>query len=423
MAIRNSVFAKLVTIMIVMALLLMFLVSAFFVQIVTPSLNGPFQQMRNEYARLLAATSPGLDSARRMAARLDVDLRYEGPDGAWSTYEELPTIAEVRDGGLRHSRHFLPRRDYQLVPAPSGGTYLLAWKVGNRMVEAHLVLFAMLLIVMALVIVTAHLTLRALLRPLRALNDAVTHLGAGQLDVRIPGGTGDEFGRLSDAFNLMVGRVRGMIHARDQLLVDVSHELRSPITRMKVALELLPNHEQRARLAGDVAEMEHMVTELLELERLQARHGVAPVRQDLMPILREVAGKMSDRPPGVCVVSAAEQVVLDVDGDKVRTVLRNLLENAIKYSLADSRPVELSVARTAAGVVVRVTDDGVGIPESAVERVFEPFYRVDPSRSKGTGGYGLGLSICKRVMEAHGGAIAVERGAGRGTSFVLTFPA
>ena len=114
--------------------------------------------------------------------------------------------------------------------------------------------------------------------------------------------------------------------------------------------------------------------------------------------------------------------MLDIDGDKIRTVLRNLLENAIKYSAADSRPVELSAVETAAGVIVRVTDSGVGIPAGDAERVFEPFFRVDPSRSKQTGGYGLGLSICKRVMEAHGGTIAMERLSPRGTAFVLTFP-
>lgn len=294
--------------------------------------------------------------------------------------------------------------------------------LGPHAVAAHEAMFAAVLAVMLAVIISAHVVLRRLLDPLRELNTVVAQLGAGQLDVRLPAQGNDEFGQLAAAFNHMAVRVREMIRSRDQLLVDVSHELRSPLTRMKVALELPSGEVQRGRLVEDVAEMERMVSELLELERLRTGRGVNLVRQDLVPILRDVASRYADRPPGVCVVSSAEQILIDVDADKIRTVLGNLLENAIKYSLSDSRPVEVRAATAPDGVIVRVTDDGVGIPAADADRVFEPFFRVDPSRSKRTGGYGLGLSICKRVMEAHGGTIAVEARAPRGTVFVLGFP-
>lgn len=287
---------------------------------------------------------------------------------------------------------------------------------------AHEGLLVLFLLVVLAIVVSAHLMLRHLLRPLRELNDAVTRLGAGELDVQVRRTTVDEFGRLTDAFNEMVSRVREMINARDQLLIGVSHELRSPLTRMKVALELMPNDEQRARLTADVAEMERMVAELLELERLRAGAGIRVERQDLVPIVRGAAASFEDRPPGVRVITPPGEIVVDVDGAKIHTVLRNLLENAVKYSRPDSRAIEVSVSSDSSAVVVRVADDGVGIPEGDVDRIFDPFFRADPSRSKTTGGYGLGLSICKRVMEAHGGSIAVERPAGRGTSFVLTFP-
>jgi signal transduction histidine kinase len=168
--------------------------------------------------------------------------------------------------------------------------------------------------------------------------------------------------------------------------------------------------------------MERMVAELLELERLRSGGGLATLRQDLLAIVRDVAAEFQDRPPGVRIVATDRELILDVDAEKFRTVLRNLLENAVKYSLPRSRPVEISVFDEDDAVVIRVTDDGVGIADGDSERVFEPFFRADASRSKSTGGYGLGLSICKRVMEAHGGTIAVERPPGRGASFVLTLP-
>src|SRR3990170_7363112 len=106
----------------------------------------------------------------------------------------------------------------------------------------------------------------------------------------------------------------------------------------------------------------------------------------------------------------------------MQMAIRNLLENAIKYSLPDSRPVEVSAAQNGQRVIIRVADDGPGIPERDMPSLFEPFFRVDRSRSKKTGGYGLGLSIAKRIVEAHGGTIGAENNTGRGASFVVTLP-
>jgi signal transduction histidine kinase len=276
---------------------------------------------------------------------------------------------------------------------------------------------------MVVVVVVAHAVLRRLLRPLRSLGEGVAQLAEGQLDVSLPTRTRDEFGVLTDAFNRMVGRVREMIRSRDRLLLDVSHELRSPLTRLKVALELLPGGETRKGMAADVAEMELMIAELLELERLRDGSGIRPSRQDVVPLLREVVDDFGGRPPGVLFIGADDEAVpLEIDAPRIRTVLRNVLENATKYALPDSRPVELSLADRGDVVEIRVADDGPGIPEEDIASVFEPFFRVDRSRSKKTGGYGLGLSICRRIVEAHGGSIAVENRAGRGATFVLRLP-
>jgi signal transduction histidine kinase len=213
-----------------------------------------------------------------------------------------------------------------------------------------------------------------------------------------------------------------MIGARDQLLLDVSHELRSPLTRLKVALEMLPHGEKRQQMTADVAEMEIMIAELLELERLRDGRGVRLVRQDLTSLLGDVVETFRERTPGVRLNMGTQELLLDIDPDRLRIVFRNLLENAIKYSLPDSRPIQVSAAADATAVVVRVSDDGPGIPDGDIGNLFEPFFRVDRSRSKKTGGYGLGLSICKRIVEAHGGTIAVENNPTRGASFIVSLP-
>ena len=331
---RSSVFGKLATIMLVMALLLMLLTTAFFVALVQPTIHGQI--------------SPG---------------------------------------------------------------------------TAHVWLLALSLLVMSGVVLTTQAVLQKLLRPLRVLNDGVTRLGEGELGVTVPRTTTDEFGTLTDAFNRMAGRVREMITARDQLLIDVSHELRSPLTRMKVALELMPDEAQRARLSSEVAEMERMITGLLELERLRTGRGVNPARQDIVPIVREVAATFEDRPPGVRFnTDGGREALADVDAEQLKTVMRNLLENAVKYSRPDSRAIHVMVENRPDSALVRVADDGIGIPSEDAGRIFEPFFRVDRSRSKESGGYGLGLSICKRVMEAHGGTITAENNAGRGATFRVRLP-
>lgn len=419
---RGSVFAKLVAAMVVMAAALLVLVTVFFFYSIGPNMNGLIHGIAREYSRTVASSSPSLEEATRLSKRSDVSIRYEGPDGNWSTASWVPTVDDLRTGRARDS-HILLRPKYFVMPGGKGGTYVFAWYFGAGMQATHAMLLLLLLLVILAVVITTHAVLRRLLRPLRVLSNGVQRLSEGQLDVTLPETTRDEFGRLTRAFNAMVGRVRDMIRSRDQLLVDVSHELRSPLTRMKVALELPANGEQRVRLREDVAEMERMVSELLELERLRSGRGLSPVRQDMLALVRAVVEEFRDRPPGVCFDAPARAVMADVDAEKIRTVIRNLLENAVKYSLPQSRPVQVSVSQSGAAVVIRVSDDGVGIPETDAERVFEPFYRVDASRSKRTGGYGLGLSICKRVVEAHGGRIAVEQTNGHGATFVMTLPA
>ncbi|MGH9841794.1 MAG: sensor histidine kinase [Blastocatellia bacterium] len=414
--VRQSVFAKLVVIMLTLAASLLALVAGSFRLYLDQTLTPSIHRVVQEYARVVAATAPSYDTAKQLGARLDVQMRYEGPDGAWTTAGDLPSIAEVRreDPGSFSEHH------HYVTPAPNGGAYLFAWTFTERMETAHLVIPVVLLLLMAALVFAAHAVLRRLLQPLRWLGDGVAELSEGHLDVIVPKRSADEFGALTDAFNQMVGRVKDMIRARDQLLLDVSHELRSPLTRLKVALELVGDVDMKARMAADVVEMEIMIGELLELERLRDGHGIRTARQNVVSILDEVARNFHDRPPSVRVAPTTAEIFVDIDADRMRTVIRNLLENAIKYSLPDSRAVEVSATQNAEQVVIRVTDDGPGIPERDLPGLFEPFFRVDRSRSRKTGGYGLGLSISKRIVEAHGGTIAVENNARRGASFIVT---
>jgi len=248
---------------------------------------------------------------------------------------------------------FLPRHNYYVV-ITGNGSYTFERTFSDRFRDAHSHMLVMLLVLMLGVFATAYAVMRHALRPLRLLEAGVRQVGEGQLDVVVPRQSDDEFGVLTEAFNQMARRVRAMVRSRDQLLLDVSHELRSPLTRMKVALEMVADSPQRKAMAADVAEMETMVTELLELERLREESGISRAPADLVPLVREMAARYADRAPGVRLTGAPPSAPLEIDSERVRTVLRNLLENALKFSLPDSRPVEVSVQPGADGVRVPV---------------------------------------------------------------------
>ncbi len=416
--VRLSIFVRLMTIMIIMAVTLLVIVGTFFVFVVFPGATAEATHAFEQFSRAIAGTSPDYPTAKALANRVKVQIRYEGPTGSWTTDEDIPPIVDVREGRAYSSIG----RDFHIESASDGGAYLFVWDYGEHVRSVHSKMLWLLLFLVTGVVCTAYVFQKRLLRPVRLLDEGVARLSRGDLDVAVPLVTRDEFGVLTDAFNKMVGRVKQMIQARDQLLLDVSHELRSPLTRLKVALALLPDDENKAGMAGDLNEMEAMIAELLELERVREGHGMRREIRDLVPVVREAANGHRNGMPGVHLLLPPTQVLLDMDPEKIKTVLRNLLENACKFSLEDSRPVEIVVRDDAGTVMVLISDDGPGIPESDISNLFEPFYRVDRSRSRKTGGYGLGLSICKRIMEAHGGSIAVSNNAGRGASFVLTFP-
>ena len=416
--VRASIFARLLTIMIIMAVTLLLIVGFFFVFVLFPGSTAEARHPFEQYSETIAPTSPDLQAAKAIAHRLSVQIRYEGPRGSWTTVDYLPRIVEVREGKIDAPIG----HNYYLEPSADGGAYLFAWDFSKHVRDLHAKMLWLLLFLVTGVVCTAYAFQKRLLRPVRLLDDGVERLSKGDLNVTVPVLTRDEFGVLTDAFNKMVGRVRQMVQARDQLLLDVSHELRSPLTRLKVALALLPEDENRSGMVGDLDEMEDMIAELLEMERLRDGRGIRRATHDLVSVIREVAENYRKGPPGVRIVSQLQDVWLDIDKDKFKTVLRNLLDNAVKFGLPDSRAVEIDLEQDAASVTLRIRDDGPGIPHADIANLFEPFYRVDRSRSKKTGGYGLGLSICKRIMEAHGGSIAVTNNPGRGASFVLRFP-
>jgi len=273
-----------------------------------------------------------------------------------------------------------------------------------------------------LMIILVYAALRLILRPIGTLHEAVQNIKEGDLSTEITTDRRDELGELITSFNKMRIRIDEMIKARDKLLLDVSHELRSPLTRILVSLEMVEDCEEKEDLLADIREMETMVTELLESARIQSKYGGVDLeKENLSMIINKVCQKFSDQKPGIRLHSLPKEIFLQLDSERIKTLFKNIISNALKYSDPDGQPVEISVDNTDSEVIVTIKDYGHGIPKGELPFIFEPFYRVDKSRSKKTGGYGLGMNLSKKIIEAHNGTIEIKSEPGKGTTVFLMF--
>lgn len=415
---RGSIFTRLMLVMVALSVGVPLAVGLTFVLGLQPALDRTLGGHLDAVAELLAAGDPDLEAARSAAARYDLGIRRHGPGGGWTTDQGVPAApAPARPGVVSRCGP-----ECRAVRRPDGTTYVFVSHLRARAQTMHDRFLVALLALLVCAIVLAHEILRRALAPIRALHQGVTALSSGDLEVAVPRRGDDELGALAGAFNAMVARVREMVRSRDQLLLDVSHELRSPLTRARVAVALWEDGEPRRRIERNLAEMEAMVTELLELERLRAGRDVERAPHDLVEVVRDAVLAFADHAPGVTLADCPPARIAAIDPDRVRRVLQNLLENALRYSPPDSAPVQVAVRDRGDLVEVVVADEGPGIPPEDLPRLFEPFFRVDRSRSRQTGGYGLGLSLCRRIMEAHGGTIEARNREGRGAEFLLAFP-
>ena len=261
---------------------------------------------------------------------------------------------------------------------------------------------------------------------LQLLSRVADAVGAGQLAARANLKPGASIYPLAERINHMAGRIEGLLDAQRNLLHSVSHELRTPIARLEFALELLrsraadPALETRiAAMEGDVAELNGLVNELLSMSKLDSGEALRLETFALAPALHACIAAL---PPNDCALHAELAPQLGVVAADPRLLARavgNLLRNAQKYC---ERQVALS-ARRGDGIEIMVDDDGPGIPEAERGRIFEPFYRLDRSRDRATGGFGLGLSIAHKAVALHGGTIRVEASPLGGARFVITLPA
>jgi len=427
---QRSIFFKLFLIFLITAFILVLIIRGFFLLSLDRNQSFKADLFRNltKYSEQLVndiGHPPNQEQANRLAQELGTQFRVKTPNEKWATDPSLPAISELHVDDAFSTPGTLVgqyRRHPFVILTREGSTFGIFF-LHRPFGELPVWSFALLVGLVGMVIAGSYIMVRRLIRPVNWLTQGVGEIAKGHFDHKVPVESSDELGELTKSFNEMAQRVSEMIHARDRLLLDVSHELRSPLTRMKVAAEFIQNEPAKEKIQQEIYELETMVTDLLETERLKSNPGSLTLADtDLVTLAKEVAHAYSDVEPGVQLASLPESVQLPLDRQRIIMALRNLVENALKHTRLECGPITIKIEKNKDSVAMLVQDFGSGIPPQEQLGIFEPFYRVDPSRTRDTGGYGLGLSLAKKIMAAHGGDLSLISEHGQGSTFIMKFP-
>jgi len=376
---------------------------------------------------------PSVARAQALVERLPLTVRISGPSVNWSSHpgQEPMKWARSRSDG-NPGGHRPESTDLLQRTTADGHTLTFGIDVGAF--ERRPQRLGYVLAVLLLLTLMAWLYVRHLLKPLDAIGAGARRFGAGDFSEPIPARFVDdasELGELATTLNTMGQDIHQMLEAKRALLLAISHELRSPLTRARLHAELLPEsadlRPQRDALLRDLQEMATLISDLLESERLSGQHAALQRESTELPslalaVVQELAARHA----------AAERVSIDADMDlprleldpgRMRLLLRNLLDNALRHGAGAGQAPDIRLRRTSdGGIAIEVRDYGPGVPEPQLGQLAQAFYRPDGARTRAAGGVGLGLYLCRLIAQAHGGTFEV-RNANPGLSVLVTLPA
>ncbi|MES9990954.1 MAG: HAMP domain-containing sensor histidine kinase [Candidatus Thiodiazotropha sp.] len=392
-----------------------------FRSLATPHLLEYIDHIRQEIG-----TPPDTGAAKRLAQRLQIDIQIDSRDLSWSSSGDILDIERL----TFHSHRLVDDRLIQfshddhhfiLRLQTDEGTILLMTRDGFKKGPLALIIGVTIVTVLLLIALTYHLV-RRLFQPIETIRQGVARFGSGELDHRINIKRRDELGELANSVNTMADDIEAMMEAKRQLLLAISHELRSPLTRVRLNAELIEPSEPRERIINDLQLLETELTELLETERLGNRHAKLDLQQVEPGALIDSVIQQHFSTAAISCQHDDDNLSMELDAVRVRLLIKNLLDNAVRHTQESAPSVEISSRVTEGNWHVSVKDHGEGIPQEHLPHLTEPFYRVDKARQRETGGYGLGLYLCRVIVEAHGGNLEIQSRPGAGTQVNFSLP-
>lgn len=421
---RHSLRARLVGLFLMLALLMTLTFLGGMQAVIHYGWQALAQPLIADYIDRMTAeigTPPDVGRAQALTRRLPLRIRIEGPLVNWSSQP-----------GPERDRH--RRAGPERAPGEGG------WRPTRLLADGHRISFGLAslprddapedrarqigwatLLAMLLMVGMVYGLVRRLLAPLAEIRAGAIRYGSGDFSRPIARRTEDELGDLAVQVNQMAGGLHQLLDAKRQLLLAISHELRSPLTRARVNAELVDASAARDALLHDLAQMRDLVADLLESERLTAGHAALSTEPTQLNLLIEevVATQFPGR--AIALQLSAGLPAADLDPSRLRLLLRNLLSNALRHGAGAGRPPEVSTAIDGDWVTLVVRDHGPGVDPAQLPLLTQAFYRPDSARQRATGGVGLGLYLCSLVAEAHGGTLRL-RNAEPGLAVTVRLP-
>lgn len=381
--------------------------------------------------------APSVERATALTQRLPLTVRIVGPQINWASHPDQGPPDWMREkprgNPAPHEETWGNGKDWAaILHRQTADGHRVEFGINGQAFERKPRLIGFALTALLVLTLLAWLYVRHLLKPLDAIGEGARRFGKGDFSQPIPERCihgPDELGELATTINTMGQDIHQMLEAKRALLLAISHELRSPLTRARLNAELLPEtadvNPQRDALLRDLQEMASLISDLLESERLAGHHAAlqrAPT--DLPALARQVIGELQARHPAaakVAVHAPEGMPAASVDASRVRLLLRNLVDNALRHGADAAEPPSVTITPQDGGVVLEVRDHGPGVPEEQLAHLAQAFYRPDSARTRAAGGVGLGLYLCRLVAKAHGGHFAV-RNAKPGLAVTVTLP-
>lgn len=366
---------------------------------------------------------PNLQSAINLATDLEWTINIRNPIMIWSSDNDarLNVDDSVYNRTLSNGAEIRSINNEDIITVRRNGYeyYLYQRNLEGNDFDAFWIYMGIGLA--AIILFLNYFMVNKLLDPVRLLKRGAERIRQGDLSFRVQSNRQDELGELTESINHMADSLQSMLEAKRQLLLAISHELKTPLTKAKLRLEFMEDSTEKEQLKEDITEIDLLISDLVEAERLNDDHSI--LNSEPTPMVEFVEGVAEQFQPydsGIVIDCPEQDKTIEIDRLRFRLLLTNLVNNAIRHGREN--PIRVRLGFEDEYLQLTVEDEGEGISQEHLENIAEPFYRADSSRTRNTGGFGLGLYLCRMIAQAHGGTLHIESEVGVGTKVTVKIP-
>ena len=381
--------------------------------------------------------------AEQLVSSMPFDMKIIGSDIDWSSHQEFPNLdvlsfesrnwdliqiktdIEISQDTYIEGGEFARYMNRSFLKVPYGDYIVVL--VNPKMSQAvHTTfLFETFLAISLLILLIAFLVVQKMISPIQTIQDGTTRIGSGELQHRITIKQKDELGILAKEINLLAKNVQDMLEAKQRLNLGVSHELRSPITRARLQIEMLEQSQHKEELLNEINAMETIISNLLDSEAINYGHKKLDLKT--FHIESKIKALISKAPYLENIQTSISSDInnLEIEADEVlfEVMLKNVLENASRFTPSNRALIELTLEEiNSQSIHITIRDFGPGFNKDDLEKVTEPFFRTSQSRSRESGGFGLGLYLSKQIVLAHAGFLKIKNHPDQGAVVSVELP-